>query len=192
VTEVAIAYPHVAKEKELIEFFKSRGYNCIDISYHHNLPKDSCNQLRKSDTPTSLMYRTMPDFLVCTPSTSFYAELKVGSSTRNAYLEAFPLAISRLRETSLGLRCVYVYAGVISQGRMVACYSSDIKPSKLVIPKRNKQIKDLLLNLFPSCPVQEREPSRCDVSGDAFVMIPKEQILQWEPLDLFIKKMAHA
>lgn len=128
----------------------------------------------------------MPDFFITRGNISMYVELKVGNSDRVAYIEAFPLMANQQRERSLLVPTLYVYAGNITGGNMVASYSQDIISNKLIIPKRNEEIKPLLQNWF-TCDSQERE-TKVGTSGDAFVIVKKKGILQWKPLDEYIKK----
>ena len=179
VFEVSIAREHISKEEELSEFFYERGYACLDIAYHHLLSASDCGKLKKADTPASIAYRTNADFIICKSGESSYVELKVGRNKNRCYIEAYPLALHRLK-TSLGVPCLYVYGGEITEGNMVACPAEDIIVEKLVIPKRNKDIQEYLLSAF-NCPVEYKEVMK-GMSGDAFVIVTKEEIFKWRPL----------
>ena len=173
-----------------MEYFESIGYGVVDIAYHHILSPQDCNKLRRSDTPASISFRTMPDFIVSNTEDSFYAELKVGASASKVYLEALPLMVNQQREAILHIPCVYIYAGQVTNGSMVAAYSTDIHPEKLVIPKRNSRIKNIITKTF-TCPVEERE-TRSGTSGDAFVVIPAEDVRGWLSLENFMQQKTPA
>lgn len=187
IKEVWQAGVHLPKEQLLQSVLTDNGWSVVDIAYHHNLSESDCQKLRKTNTPTSLHYRTMPDFFVTRGNQSMYVELKVGNSTSTAYIEAFPLMSNILRETCLLVPTLYVYAGGITGGNMVANYSSCIKPKKLVVPARNQEIKPLLEKFYNGIPCQERE-TKIGTSGDAFVTLSKSQILSWIPLENYIVK----
>lgn len=155
------------------------------------MPEEEYNKIRKLDTPAALEFRTMPDLMVSNDTTDFYLELKVGLNPKNAFFEALPLAVNQNREKILGIPCIYVYGGSIVEGqRLVASYSSDIVPNKLVIPKRNWRIKNILTSTF-DCPVQEQEV-RKGFSGDAYVSIPAEQVRKWIDLKDFVQQKTPA
>jgi len=184
VYEVRQARNHVTKEEELQVYLESKGWKVVDLAYHHVLSESDCRILRSTDSIPSLYYRTFPDFFVTNKDQSMFVELKVGWSPDRAYIEALPLMMNQKRETSFFVPTIYVYAGKITDGEMVATHSVQVEPSKLVIPKRNSQISPILKNYFP-CIVEERE-TRKGTSGDAFVIVDKEKIKKWQPLDDFL------
>lgn len=186
VSEAPIAAGHVMQEKKLTDYLEGAGYRVVDLSYHHNLSDSACGILRCSNTPASIFYRTLPDFFVSKKDNSSFVELKVGQSSKLLYLEAFPFLANRNRQTSLSVPCLYVYAGGITNYNMVAYPVQDIVANTLVIPSRNEGIKQTLIEGFPKCKIEERE-SRAGTSGDAFVIVDKEQVLQWQPIESFMQ-----
>lgn len=184
VYEVSQASSHVIKEKELGEYLKSNGYNIVDTSYHHHYDTGDCSILRRLDNFPSLFLRTRPDFLVSKDGYSFLVELKVGSNKNRAYFEALPLKNNQQIEKFLNVPTLYVYAGGITNGDMVAQWSTRIVPEKLVIPKRNANIKEVLESYY-TCEIEERETNK-NTSGDAFVIVPKNDILSWRPIEDYL------
>ena len=175
---------HVSKEQELEDYFRDKGWEFVDLAYHHALSEKDCQVLRSIDSIPSLYYRTMPDYFITNGKDSMLVELKVGNSADRAYIEALPLMINQKRETCLLVPTLYVYAGQITEGNMVASPSISIMPNKLVIPKRNKEISPVLTDYF-DCPTEERETAR-GTSGDAFVIVNKSSVKKWDSIDKFI------
>ena len=180
VIETENSFEHGRKEKDVRLVFESQGFSCIDTSYHHLHSKDDYDVIRRCNDTTALAYRTASDFIACLgKNTALYAELKVGTSQHFCYIEAFPLALHVL-QSYLGIRCLYIYAGRITDGELVACFAEDILPNKLVIPQRNSKITPYLLQSF-TCSVEYRETAT-GTSGDAFVMVSASRIRHWKPL----------
>lgn len=173
--------PHSMAENFVVNFFCDRGYTCIDIAYHHNINTGDYYALSRCYSPTALAYRTMADFVAVKQQESFYVEVKVSTSPTSCFIEAYPLALHKM-ESSLGIKCYYIYAGEITHGRMVACAVEDIHPVELVITSRGGEIGKYLIKAFPESKVTYRE-ARAGTSGDPFVRIDKSEILKWKPVD---------
>lgn len=184
VPEVWQAQGHNIKEKELCSYFEKNGFKVVDTAYHHNYDSNVCYTLQRLDCMPSLFIRTRPDFLVSKDGYSFLVELKVGSNKNRAYFEALPLKNNQQIETYLDVPTLYVYAGGVTDGVMVAQWSTHIVPEKLVIPKRNENIKEVLESYY-TCEIEERETNK-NTSGDAFVIVPKDDILSWRPIKDYI------
>ena len=185
--EVAIAYKHTHLERAFTQLCEDRGYEVVDVSYHHNFPEDSCDMLRKCDAPASLSIRLNPDLLVIKDGQATLYELKTGNRDDKVYLEAYQLMINQIRQTCLNVPCIYVYRGVITDWNMVACPVADIKINSLVIPTRksNSELKYMLEHHF-QCESKEREV-KYPYSGDPYVEVTAEEIQKWQPIDNFIR-----
>ena len=184
IQECELSYDHNRIEKFLRHTLEEKGWDCVDIAYHHNLPEVDGDKLKASDTSASLYYRTMPDMIASKTDKSMFVELKCSNGNR-MYLEALPLAMNQSREVNNGVPCLYAYDGPLSGFNLVATWSREIVPERLIIPRRNKFIKELLLDHYV-CPVEEKEPYRRGVSGDAYVVIPGSDVKQWKPIEEFL------
>ena len=126
--EVAIAQKHAQMEREFANLCKRRGYEIIDLSYHHNFKDDVANQLRRDFSPVSLAVRVSPDMMVQKEENGMYrtifVELKTGNS-KTMQMEAFQLLQNKILEKNLKAPCLYVYRGRSSDGKIIACFAKD-------------------------------------------------------------------
>lgn len=95
--EVAIAYKHTHLETSFVRLCEDRGYDVVDLSYHHNYPESSCDILRKCDTPASLSVRLTPDLFVTKDGGGALYELKTGNRQDKVYLEAYQLMMNQIK-----------------------------------------------------------------------------------------------
>lgn len=170
--EHPFARNHVEFEKEFVELANKKGLDMMDMSYHHLYPDLVKGQLRNNNSPLSLLIRTTPDF-ICLTDGSYY-ELKTGTNTKHLNVEAYPFMANRIRYKELGIPCVYVYKGAITDNKIVMMTVDFIEPQTLVIPKdeKNDEIKERLKYYFGVFPNKlvcvERERSKI-FSNDAYV-----------------------
>ena len=103
-------------------------------------------------------------------------------------LEAFPLMVNQIHENLLNIPCLYVYKGVATNNIERCCYSSQIKPSRLIIPQnkiKNNNIIQLLKNYYKDTDIQEKRVSN-KFSGDAFIEVDGGIVNSWKNLDEII------
>lgn len=176
---------HEVFENTFIDWCHERGLNVLDLSYHNHLPEREANKLRSNYFPTTLQYRTSPDFLVLNKNMSTYVELKTGNMKDKICLEAFPLMINQIHEKILNIPCLYIYRGNATKWIEKCCYSSQIKPIRLVIPlnrSKNDKIKNMLKGYFSGIEIIEKNVSD-KFSGDAFIEVEAEEVNKWKSLD---------
>ena len=123
-----LAYPHVLLEEDFKKLCKEKGYEVIDISYHHNCEEDIMWKLRNNISPVSLSVRLSPDLIVYKDNDSKFYELKTGNASDIIRMEAYQLMLNQIREVHFKTPCVYVYRGKFSNNKMVACHCTDISP----------------------------------------------------------------
>ena len=140
--------------------------------------------LRRDYSPASLSYRVSPDMLIQKQRDglykSSYVELKTGNKKTAVQMEAYQLLYNKVMEKNLRTPCIYVYKGTMSNGKMVACYSSEIRVSKLVIPnaQKNKLIRPILLRNY-EVPLEERGCIE-GFSNDPYVEVT--DMSNWRPI----------
>jgi len=180
-----LAYPHVIFENDFKRLCEDKGYNVIDISYHHNCEQSTMWKLRNNISPVSLSIRLSPDLIVYKGNDSKFYELKTGNAKDIMRMEAYQLMLNQIRETHFKTPCIYVYRGKFSNYKMIACHSTDIVPQTLVIPdlKKNSQIKLILSDYF-ECEKIVRKVSP-NFSGDAYVEITNTD--KWLPVEEYLK-----
>lgn len=122
--EHPLAREHNAFEKEFVKICKKNGLDIVDMSYHHLYPDHTKTLLRSSTTPVSLLVRTTPDF-ICLNDGKYY-ELKTGKRPDRLNIEAYPLMCNRIRSKYLGIPCIYVYKGAITNNEIVVCDSEQV------------------------------------------------------------------
>lgn len=183
IVEVKEAIPHLMVENLVADFFRKEGYCVVDIAYHHNIESKDYYALSRCYDLTALSYRTMADFICVKKQESFYLEIKVGVSPHKCFIEAYPLALHR-NNAMFGVKCYYIYAGVITKGKMVFCPVEDIKAGELVLTNRAKGMEDILKESFPEAKVVYRE-ARKGTSGDPFIQVDKSEIEKWKPIEEF-------
>ena len=185
---IAIAEKHSEMESEFTQICKEKGYDVIDLSYHINFEEGKANMLRRDFSPASVSFRVSPDMLIQKMRDgvfkSAYVELKTGNRKGAIQMEAFQLLHNKVLEKNLRTPCIYVYKGTASGGKMMACYSSEIRVSKLVIPnaQKNNLIRPILLRNY-EVPLEERGYIE-GFSNDAFVEVT--DISNWRPLDVYL------
>lgn len=185
--EVAIANKHLQMEKEFALLCKEKGYEVIDLSYHHNYSDETAEALRRDYSPASLSVRVSPDLLIQKESGGLYkssfVELKTGNSSV-MQAEAFQLLQNKVLEKNLKTPCLYIYRGKLSNGKMIACNAEDIRVSKLVIPNasKNKFLRPILLRSF-EVPLQERDYIN-GYSNDPYVEV--SDLTNWFPITEYL------
>lgn len=187
VAEVPIANKHLCMEKDFIILCKEKGYEVIDLSYHHNYNDEAAGALRRDFSPASMSIRVSPDMLIQKPVDGFYkssfVELKTGNSSV-MQMEAFQLLQNKVLEKTLKSPCLYVYRGKLSKDKMIACYAKDIRVSKLVIPnaQKNRYIQPILQNSF-EVPLEKREYIN-GFSNDPYVEV--SDLSNWYPVSEYV------
>lgn len=174
-------------EKEFTDLCSKYGYEVIDLSYHHNYSDEKAEVLRRDFSPASLSVRLSPDMMIQKSSDGLYkssfVELKTGNS-RNIQMEAFQLLQNKTLEKTLRTPCIYVYRGKVSNGEMIACFSGNIRVTKLVIPNapKNKYIKPILIHNF-QVPTEERGYIE-GYSNDPYVEVT--DLSNWYPVNQYL------
>lgn len=174
-------------EKEFSEYCKGKGYEVIDLSYHHNCDDETAGALRKDFSPASLAVRVSPDMLIQKSVGGVYkssfVELKTGNS-KVMQMEAYQLLHNKVMEKNLKTPCIYIYRGKVSDYNMIACLSKNIRVSKLVIPNadKNRLIRPILENAF-EVPLEEREYIK-GYSNDPYVEV--SDISNWYPISQYL------
>lgn len=142
IQEVPIASEHVRFEKDFSQYCRERGYELLDLSYHHNYGDSIASSLRRDHSPASLSIRLSPDLMVQKlkePAfNSFFVELKTGNTKKVIQCEAYQLLRNKVCEKYLRTPCIYIYRGGLSKNEMIACHANNVRVSKLILPKATK------------------------------------------------------
>lgn len=179
--EVPIANKHLLFEKDFERFCEERGYELVDLSYHHNFKDENASKLRRDFSPASLSIRLNPDLLVQKKHTnSFFVELKTGNCKNVIQVEAYQLLQNKVKEKYLKTTCLYIYRGELSNNKMIACPAQKIRASKLVIPttEKNHQVRPILENFY-EIPMEEKKPMP-SYSNDPYIEI--SDYSNWLPI----------
>ena len=142
--------------------------------------------LRNNSSLVSLSVRLSPDLIVYKRDDTKFFELKTGKSKDIIRMEAYQLMLNQIREVHFHTPCIYVYCGNMSDNKMIACPSSKIIPSILVIPdvKKNEQVKPIIKEYFKCESIQKKIDPQ--YSGDAYIEV--NDISNWESIDKYIRQ----
>jgi len=174
-------------EKDFTSLCKEKGYDVIDLSYHHNYSDEAAEALRRDFSPASMSVRVSPDMLIQKSRDGLYkssfVELKTGNSSV-MQMEAFQLLQNKVLQKTIKTPCLYVYRGKLSDDEMIACYAEDIRVSQLVIPNalKNKFLRPILLRSF-EVPLKEREYIN-GFSNDPYVEVT--DLTNWFPVSEYL------